>query len=183
MITVVSGLPRSGTSMMMQMLEKGNFPLLIDDERVSDESNSRGYYEYKPVKKLLQANDWLLGVDGKVLKIVSIFLNHLHPGMQYKIIFMQRDLDAILASQAKMLKMLGGHSGASNQDQLKQVYKQQVDRSINWINTQANMEFITIQYEAALADANQAASEVSRFLNQGDAKAMASAIIPALCHQ
>ena len=103
-ITVVSGLPRSGTSMMMKMLEAGGVPLIIDNLRTSDEDNPAGYYEFEPVKKLGKGDSgWLADAQGKAVKVIAALLVHLPAAYTYQIIFMHREMSEILASQRKML--------------------------------------------------------------------------------
>ena len=104
-IVVVSGLPRSGTSMMMQMLEAGGLEILTDRIRSADESNPQGYYELERVKDLDKGGDpsWLEDARGKTVKIIAFLLRYLPENLNYRIIFMQRDLEEIVASQANML--------------------------------------------------------------------------------
>ena len=106
MIVVVSGLPRSGTSLMMQMLEAGGLPILMDDRRPADADNPRGYYEFQPVKTLDKDNSWMAQAEGKAVKVVSLLLYHLPPGHDYKVLFMERTIAEVLASQTAMLKRL-----------------------------------------------------------------------------
>ncbi len=103
MITIVTGLPRSGTSLMMKMLEVGGIPPLTDRARVADEDNPKGYYEFERVKKLPQDTSWLPEAEGKAVKMVSMLLYDLPKDRAYKIIFMRRQMEEILASQKKML--------------------------------------------------------------------------------
>ena len=103
-IILVSGLPRSGTSMMMQMLEAGGIEVVVDDIRKADQDNLKGYYELEKIKKLDQESSWLDSAYGKAIKVISIWLYHLPKDKKYKIIFMKRDMAEILASQMKMLK-------------------------------------------------------------------------------
>jgi len=109
-ITVVSGLPRSGTSMMMQMLGAGGLAVLTDGKRGADADNPRGYYEYEAVKSLGQDASWLASAGGKAVKIVSALLIHLPDGFDYRVIFMRRPIAEVLASQRAMLDRLG-HAG------------------------------------------------------------------------
>src|SRR5437660_7651564 len=106
-IIIVSGLPRSGTSLMMQMLENGGVPVVTDNIRTADTDNPKGYYEFEQVKKIKQDASWLPGTRGKVFKMVSQLLYDLPAGELYRIIFMDRDIDEVLASQEKMLERLG----------------------------------------------------------------------------
>ena len=106
-ITIVSGLPRSGTSMMMGMLEAGGMAVLTDHVRTADEDNPRGYYEFERVKQIEHDQAWLPEAHGKVVKMIAALLKHLPPGYRYKIIFLQRHLEEVLASQRRMLVRRG----------------------------------------------------------------------------
>jgi hypothetical protein len=106
-IIVVSGLPRSGTSVMMQMLDNGGIPVVTDNIRTADTDNPRGYYEYEQVKKIREDAAWVPATRGKAFKMVSQLLYDLPAQEQYHVIFMERDLDEMLASQEKMLQRLG----------------------------------------------------------------------------
>src|ERR1700686_1129847 len=105
-IIVVSGLPRSGTSLMMQMLDNGGLEVVTDNIRTPDTDNPRGYYEFEQVKKIKQDASWLSGTRGKGFKMVSQLLYELPPTEKYRVIFMERDLDEVLDSQEKMLQRL-----------------------------------------------------------------------------
>src|SRR5262249_30630691 len=102
-IIIVSGLPRSGTSLMMQMLDGGGVPVLTDNIRAADTDNPRGYYEFEPVKATKRDATWLPAARGKAVKMVSQLLYHLPPGETYRVLFLERDLEEVLASQEKML--------------------------------------------------------------------------------
>jgi RNase adaptor protein for sRNA GlmZ degradation len=121
MIVVVSGLPRSGTSMMMRMLEKANYPMLTDDIREADADNLLGYYEYEPVKNLDKDCSWIGEAEGKVVKIVSPLLMSLPQDHEYKVIFMERDIDEILASQSKMMERRGEQNSV-NDEHMREIY-------------------------------------------------------------
>ena len=103
-IIIVSGLPRSGTSMMMRMLEAGGIPPLIDNLRRPNEDNPGGYYEFEPVKRTKQDPSWLTTAGGKVVKMVYRLLYDLPTGYEYRVIMMRRTLEEVLASQEAMLK-------------------------------------------------------------------------------
>src|SRR5262245_6238620 len=99
MITLVSGLPRSGTSLLVQMLEAGGLPILCDNLRPADEDNPRGYLEFDKVRHLERDAGWMAEAEGRALKVVSPLLYHLPRGFEYRIVFMRRDLEEILDSQ------------------------------------------------------------------------------------
>ena len=106
-IVVVSGLPRSGTSLMMQMLDRGGIPALIDHERGADVDNPRGYYEFEAVKRTKDDSAWVSEAKGKVVKMVSSLLYDLPDTAKYRVVFQRRNFDEMLDSQVKMLKRLG----------------------------------------------------------------------------
>lgn len=128
-ITVVSGLPRSGTSLMMQMLQAGGIPVLTDDIRTPDENNPRGYYEYEPVKRLHQGEyHWLKQAQGKAVKVVTPLLAYLPPTYPYHIILMERNLDEILHSQWAMLNRMGQSTDHFDRVNLHKQYQQQLEQ-------------------------------------------------------
>lgn len=123
-IIIVSGLPRSGTSLMMQLLEAAGLPVLIDGIRKPDESNPKGYYEYEKVKRIAYDVSWLNEAKGKVVKVVAPLLQHLPPHFCYKIVYLHRDINEIIASQQKMVeKDRGGHAGKSYNVILAESYR------------------------------------------------------------
>jgi hypothetical protein len=123
-VTIVSGLPRSGTSMMMQMLQAGGMPCLVDGAREADENNPRGYFEFDAVKRLHNDTSLLGEAVGKAVKIVAPLLPRLPADLEapLRIIFMERDIDEVLASQAAMLTRLGKPPSSASQDALKASY-------------------------------------------------------------
>ena len=110
-IVIVSGLPRSGTSLLMQMLESGGLGILTDNIRAADLDNPRGYFELEVVKTIKQDSSWLQQARGNAFKMVSLLLYDLPPGERYRIIFMDRDMDEVLLSQRKMLTRLHQEPG------------------------------------------------------------------------
>src|SRR2546423_1714967 len=146
MIVVVSGLPRSGTSLMMQMLQAGGMPLLTDDLRPPDTDNPNGYWEYELVKRLQQANSWVPKAEGKAVKVVSALLQYLPPQHTYKIIFMQRPIQEVLASQTVMLERRGGQGGKADDQTLGTVFAQHLDRTEHWLATQKHMMVLPVHY-------------------------------------
>lgn len=106
-IVVVSGLPRSGTSLVMQMLAAGGVEALTDARRSADEDNPKGYYELEAVKRLATDNSWIPEARGKAIKVISHLIPDLPDDETYRIIVVERDLNEVLASQAKMIQRAG----------------------------------------------------------------------------
>jgi len=163
MITIVSGLPRSGTSLMMQILEKAGMNILTDGVRKADDNNQKGYYEYEKVKTLMKDSSWLDEADGKVIKVISGLLAFLPDKFEYKIIFMQRDIDEVLSSQAKMLERLGIPQKADPKI-LKMTFEKQLVMAKKLISQKANMEFIEIPYQTLVMEPENEIIKINKFL-------------------
>lgn len=173
-ITVVSGLPRSGTSLMMQMLQAGGMTLLTDQIRKPDDSNPKGFFEYEPVKNLATEKSWLQDAQGKVVKIVSHFLALLPDKYQYKIIFMERDPDEIIASQNKMLERSGKHVSAAK-DEIKVLLKKSLLEIKRWLIKKKNIKIIFVSYNHILQEPERSSTEINDFLSGSlDIKKMAA---------
>lgn len=184
MIVIVSGLPRSGTSLMMQMLHAGGMPMLIDDHRPADLDNPNGYWEYEPVKRLYEDNSWLSKAEGKAVKVVSALLRYLPAQHTYKIIFMQRAMPEVLASQHAMLQRRGEASGTADDTTLSRLFAQHLDQTANWLAMQTHMTTLSVQYHAALASPQLIATRVAAFIERPlTVEAMARVVDPNLYRQ
>lgn len=185
MITVVSGLPRSGTSMMMQMLERGGLPALTDEDRPPDPSNPRGYLEFAPVRRLRQDASWLDDAEGKAVKVIAQLLPHLDDAHTYRVVFMERYLDEVLRSQAKMLERLG--RPASNAAVLRRVFGEHVERARSWLEAAPHTEALYVPYREVVHQPREQARRVQTFLGDAgldlDADAMAAAVDSSLYRQ
>jgi hypothetical protein len=178
-IIIVSGLPRSGTSLMMQMLAKGGVEVVTDNVRTADTDNPRGYFEFEKVKKLKQDASWLPEIRGKAVKMVSQLLFDLPPTERYRIIFMERDFEEMLTSQEKMLERLNRDSAP--REEIERAFVKHLDRLRDWLLEQPNMEVLHVRYRDLLSQPDEEARRVCAFLGgQPDAEAMASAVDPAL---
>jgi hypothetical protein len=178
-ITIVSGLPRSGTSLMMQMLQRGGMAVVTDEIREADVDNPRGYLELEKVKKIKEDSRWLPGTRGKAFKMVSQLLYDIPSSEKYGIIFMERDLDETLASQQKMLRRRGGD--ATPRDTMKQAYTLHLQRLLAWLGQQPHIRLLRVSYNNLLEQPEGEAVRVAQFLGgQLDAAAMATAVVPAL---
>lgn len=184
MIVVVSGLPRSGTSLMMQMLQAGGMPLLIDDLRAPDADNPNGYWEYEPVKRLQQDNSCISKAEGKAVKVVSALLQYLPPQHTYKVIFMQRPMQEVLASQRAMLERQSAQSGTADEQTLETVFAQHLDHLERWLATQKHLTVLPMHYHETIARPAETAARVAQFLDLPLAvDAMARAVDPRLYRQ
>ena len=180
-ITVVSGLPRSGTSMMMKMLEAGGIPPLTDKERTADEDNPKGYYEYERVKKLPDDIAWLPDAEGKAVKVISQLLKHLPSDYVYRVIFMRRNIEEILASQKKMLIRRGEDPNKVSDDELTDLFEKHLRHVINWLRTQPNVQTFFVHYSEMLAEPESNAAKLNKFAGGAlDVQAMAAVVDPDL---
>ncbi len=176
-IVVVSGLPRSGTSVMMQMLDKGGTKVLVDGKRKADESNPKGYLEYEPVMRLHKDNSWLGEAQNKTVKIVAPLLGYLDPKYRYKIIFMKRDIDEVVKSQRKMV--------GKNPDiiplKLHNAFVTQLKNVESWKDKEPGVELIYVDYKDVLEKPEEIAGKVEEFIGVDlDTKAMASCVDTSL---
>lgn len=180
-IIVVSGLPRSGTSLMMQMLDKGGIAVVTDHVRTADADNPRGYYELERVKALKRDASWLPELEGKAVKIISQLLYELPSNHRYRVIFMERDLDEVIPSQRKMLERLG-RAGASGPE-IKRQFAQHLDRLREWLAGQPYLDVLYVRYEDVVERPEQEAGRVAAFVGGGaDPARMADAVDHSLYH-
>ena len=164
-ITIVSGLPRSGTSVMMGMLEAGGMDVAVDNIREADEDNPKGYYELEKVKDIKSDYSWLDNVQGKVVKMVSMLLYELPSTRDYNIIFMQRDIGEILASQRTMLQRKGNRSDI-NEEEMGKLFNRHLEEIENWLAGQKNMRVFYINYKNVIEDPRNIAQVINHFLNE-----------------
>ena len=163
MIVVVSGLPRSGTSLLMQMLKAGGLPVLTDGLRVADEDNPRGYFEWEPAKRLPREPELIRMAEGKAVKIVSSLLWALPPGYEYRVLYMERPLAEVAASQVAMIRRHGGAAPLEGEALVRALaaHQQQVLALVRQIPGAA---LCTVRYHDVLADPFQQARRIANFL-------------------
>ena len=182
-IVVVSGLPRSGTSMMMRMLAAGGVPTVVDGQRVADISNPNGYFEFEPVKGLDKDGDlsWLPGARGKAVKIISFLLTYLPESYDYRVLFMHRDLGEVLASQRKMLVERGEAEALAEEAGARQLYTAHLAQVERFLAGRDCFRSLAVQYGQAVADPAATAARVADFLERPlDRPAMVQAVDGAL---
>jgi len=151
-ITVVSGLPRSGTSLIMQMLKAGGLPVLADGRRQADTDNPRGYYELEAVKKLKEDASWLGSARGHAVKAISLLLYDLPPEYSYRVIFVLRNLDEILASQREMMRRRGSLKSDGDDAAMKRHFEAHLEKIRAWLAAQANFTVLFCEYCELLRD-------------------------------
>ncbi|MFW6065009.1 MAG: sulfotransferase [Candidatus Natronoplasma sp.] len=164
-IAVVSGLPRSGTSMMMQMLDEGGIEPLTDKERGPDEDNPKGYYEYERVKGLPDDTEWLKEAKGKAVKVLGELIKHLPGDYHYKIVFIERNLDEIIESQTKMLKHKGEDPDDISKDELRDTFKNYRKILKQQISASPNMEVLYVSYNDIMSHPEPVVESVSAFFD------------------
>jgi hypothetical protein len=184
LITVVSGLPRSGTSLMMQMLAAGGIPPVTDNIRVADESNPRGYFEFEAVKKLRSDNSWLELARGHAVKIIHALVRELPADgrYQYRVLLMKRPIEEVLASQRAML----ARSGKTSADEatLTKIYTSQLEELERWLAAQSDFSFLPVAHQQVLKEPLAVADQINEFLGGTlDTGAMAAAVDPLLYRQ
>jgi tetratricopeptide (TPR) repeat protein len=176
-ITVVTGLPRSGTSMMMQMLAASSFPVLMDEVRKADENNPKGYFELEKAKKMMTDVSWLNQAVGKAVKIIAPLLTFLPAKYDYKIIFMRREMDEVLRSQQIMLGKKAQLEKHAYPMALAEAFKKQLQQAEAWISRSPNVEVLHVDYADAIENAEEVAENVSAFLGESlDIEAMVASV-------
>jgi len=183
MITVVSGLPRSGTSLVMQMLAAGGHPILCDDLRAADADNPRGYLEFAPVKSLERDATWLPQAEGKAVKIISFLLPKLPSNFEYRVIFLRRDLSEVLRSQETMLQRRGQPPGP-DAGLMASHFGKHLHSVDEWLSRQKHIEVLNCPYGELVQSTTKTAESIRDFLSlELDVSRMAAAVDPALYRQ
>ena len=184
-VFIVSGLPRSGTSMMMQMLTLGGIEALTDETRKADDDNPRGYFEFQKAKQLRKDASWLADARSRVVKIVAQLLWHLpiKKGIDYCVVFMERHLDEVIESQDVMLRRQGKKKAKISHEILKRVFAEQI-RRVKLMLSARGIPVLYVEYGMAISDPAGTAARVNAFLGGGlDETGMAKAVEPLLRNQ
>ena len=163
-VIIVSGLPRSGTSMMMKILAEGGVPIITDEIRRADPDNPNGYFEYETVRQLSSGNvDWLEKAAGKAVKVISALLEHLPPNHFYKIIFLERDLQEVMVSQRKMLDHRN-EQPKGDDIEIEAQMRKHLSVMKPWLVRQPNMEVLYINYNELIKDPEPFCDKIINFL-------------------
>jgi hypothetical protein len=162
-IIVVSGLPRSGTSMMMKILAEGGLPIVTDELRRADDDNPNGYFELESVKQMSAGNvEWLAHAGGKVVKVISALLEYLPSQYSYKVIFMEREIKEILASQRKMLARRN-ETSTIDDSEIEAQFRKHLAIVKPWLIRQPNMDVLYVSYNALMSDPEPLCRRVVEF--------------------
>lgn len=181
-VIIVSGLPRSGTSMMMKMLEAGGLQVFVDNLRTPNDDNPEGYYEYERVKQLDKGDvAWVKDARGQVVKVISALLEYLPADNDYQVLFVHRHLDEVLASQQKMLQRREEASGAVSDEEMADLFRKHLAKVVAWLKDQPNFAVLDIDYNQLLSDPTAQTHAVNTFLgNSLDETEMAAVVNPDL---
>jgi len=180
-VTVVSGAPRSGTSMMMRMLDAGGIPALTDGLRAPDRDNPHGYFEYEPVKKTREDSSWVAGARGRVVKMVHALLKDLPQGHEYRVVLMRRDLGEMVTSQRRMLERLGKDAGKLSDERMAQIFRAQLDETEAWLRATPGFSVCPTDFNALVRDPRMHLDGIAAFLGGGlDVDAMTAVVDPSL---
>ena len=183
-VTVVSGLPRSGTSMMMKMLEAGGLSPFTDNIRTADEDNPKGYYELEKVKELKNDAAWMSEARGRVIKVISALLQDLPADHQYRVVFMRREMSEILASQKQMLIRRGQEPNKVPDEKMAAMFEKHLVKIAEWLGDQSHIEVLFIKYNDILAEPAGSVMTLNAFFGDTlDAAAMQSVVDKQLYRQ
>jgi Sulfotransferase domain len=181
MITIVSGLPRSGTSLMMQMLAAGGMPVLSDGERKADTDNPRGYLEWERVKQLPKNPSLIAEGEGKVVKVISQLLLSLPDGHEYRVLFMQRPLAEVLKSQEEMMRRRGTYDAKADNAPIAAAFERHLAEVDRWFSARSKARVLRIPYHRVLQEPQATAESVVGFLNTPlNVEAMVGQVDPQL---
>jgi hypothetical protein len=168
MITIVSGLPRSGTSLMMQMLDAGGLPVLSDGERQADTDNPKGYLEWERIKQLPKDPELIAEAEGKVVKVISQLILSLPETYEYRVVFMQRPLPEVMKSQDEMLRRRGNEdsisSSAAQTAAIEEAFQRHLVEVNRWLTSKANTKVLRVHYHRVLREPRPVAEETAAFL-------------------
>jgi len=181
MITIVSGLPRSGTSLMMQMLVAGGMTPLADGERKADADNPRGYLEWERIKTLPNDPGCIVEAEGKVVKVISRLLLSLPASYEYRVIFMERPLPEVLASQDEMMRRRGTYKEGASTVAIGAAFEKHLREVYAWLESKSYVKSIRVSYHDALSQPEQVSRQIAQFLGiPMDLKAMVEQVDSSL---
>ena len=182
-LIIVTGLPRSGTSMMMKMLEAGGIAVITDRQRQADEDNPYGYFELEQVKEIKRDRSWLGSSTGEAVKMVSMLLYDLPLDREYSLIFMKRNLDEVIASQKVMLGRKAERP-SDDDEEMKRLFSKHLSEIEAWLSERKNFKILYINYDEVLKQPKETAENIQKFLGRGlNIDNMIKSVDPSLYRQ
>lgn len=179
-ITIVSGLPRSGTSLMMRMLNAGGIPALCDEHRTPDADNPNGYYEFEDVKSIEHYDSWIDRAPGHAVKMVYSLLKHVPVDRSYRVVFMRRHVDEILQSQKMMLERNGIPTEIPDA-QMRALFERELRQFYSWLPAQSHLKLINISYNELMSRPDSTIAQINRHFDYHlDSDAMIRVVDPSL---
>ncbi len=180
-LSIVSGLPRSGTSMMMRMIDEGGIPALIDHVREADEDNPKGYYEFEAVKRTRKDASWLSESPGKVVKMVHMLLLDMPLNREYRVVFMKRHLEEVVKSQNIMLDRHGKGGTDDDPQAIIKVFQAQMKQVDKWVQDHDNFKILYVDYNEIMNDPKPSVTAINEFLGGDlDTDKMMAVVDPSL---
>jgi hypothetical protein len=173
-------MPRSGTSLMMRMLEAGGIPALTDGLRKADLHNPRGYFEDSRAPRLAQDSAWLAEARGKAVKIIYRLLPHLPPQFDYRVLFMERDLEEVFDSQEEMLRSSENMAAGQNRERMIRAFSAELEGARCWLAAQPNIRWLAVSFGELVAEPELWTRRISEFLDGLDRRAMGAVVEPGL---
>ena len=168
----------------MQMLERGGLPILTDGQRVADQDNPRGYYEFEPVKRTKENEKWLDQAVGKVVKMVYRLLYDLPTDRPYRVILMRRKIGEVLDSQAAMLDRSGNEGATLSPERLAEIFSREMDKITEYLQEQSCFELLAVNFNEILSDPLAESTKIGQFLQMDwDNAAVASVVDSSLYRQ
>jgi len=185
---LISGLPRSGTSLLMQMLAAGGMQIMSDGQREADPDNPRGYYEWEAIKQIHKQPQLLdeEGLERKAIKAVSPLLTKMPRQHDYKVIFMTRPIEEVVASQARMIQRLGQQGAQLDTQRLRAELTRHRDQTLAWLEKSRHMQFLEIDYPTLVQSPAPFVDQLAQFLGPDllpNTAAMHEAVDPSLHRQ
>jgi hypothetical protein len=179
---IVSGLPRSGTSLMMQMLRAGGLEPMTDGHRAPDEDNPEGYWEWEEIRQLPRNPLLIEKAHGKAVKVIAALLPALPPKHTYKILFMTRPVEEVVLSQATMLQRRGTAQRATT-EHLQNLQRDQVATWLQALRASPRVSLLEVPYPDLVARPETWRDTIATFLGPAhlpNPAAMPAAVRPKL---
>ena len=167
--------------MMMRTLEAGGVPALTDEIRTANTDNPNGYYEFEPVKRTRENASWVDGAYDRAVKMVYLLLYDLPDSHTYRVVFMKRNLEEVIASQNKMLARDGQAGGQIDDQKMIGLFAGHLAKVEQWLAGKDNFQVLDVDFGDVLSNPGPQMARIAEFLGGGlDTDAMTGIVDPAL---